>query len=97
MVGKTDFCRMIARRSRLLLALALLVGVLFWLFQSPAAGQSRSVRLAHRAARWPLHWAQGRLAMADRHLSLTLDSVAWQTLTEVGSLALRRGLRAYVA
>lgn len=79
-------------RLGFLLALALLLLILFWLFQPPAATQSRPVRLTHRAARWPLHWAQGRLATADRHLNIRLDSAAWRTLTAARAEALRRGL-----
>ncbi|MBC7446695.1 MAG: hypothetical protein H7330_01395 [Hymenobacteraceae bacterium] len=80
------------RRSFILLALALLAALVTWLFQPPVATQSRAVRLAHRAVRWPRQWVQGRLATADRHLRITLDSAAWQTLTAARAEAIRRGL-----
>ena len=82
----------VRRRLPVLLALAGLVGILIWLFQPPAATQSRPIRLMHRSVRWPVHWVQGRLARPDQRLSLTLDSVAWETLTEARNVALRRGL-----
>ncbi len=80
------------RLSFFVLLLVPLVGGLIWLVQPPTATQSRPIRLAHRAVRWPMHWAQGRLATPGRHLRFTLDTAAWRTLTAARAEAIRRGL-----
>lgn len=84
--------RRFTRRALVALALLALVGWLGFEIGHPLRpGKSRFARLASRAVRLPHHWWQGRVARADRHLTITLDSAAWRQLREAQDKAVRHG------